>query len=409
MVVTRDEENNYEAKVPIITSSGIQQVKDSFNFLADGISSSLSGLFNRPKPLNQVESKKAEVKQDVQDDHYTVIDIDDNQPEHMHIPSPRLNFDDAEVMVEVKSELGNRAVQGSSVAFESADPDYERTIARAEEVTNIKIENPGLGIELTDMPHSDISTSNITQPSTFAKYIDAFNAGIDDFRNTEIQSIIHPLDTIQNVGTTIWDGYNALTDVTIGISTEGSRRRNAQRGAAINDEINNFTQGDGPTRVRTSANASANIILGSAAVTVGFFGKSVKKGIVKVAEKEELRPETWGSYRPERELPRDLRTKEPIPDVNRPHTQIGEIVSKKGYRYTQARVWGYDNEGKLVHQKDIDFTDHGYPDQHPNPHQHRYVPNATGGTLKRSDVAEPLSIEPVKLKEDISFRPKKVL
>jgi hypothetical protein len=33
--------------------------------------------------------------------------------------------------------------------------------------------------------------------------------------------------------------------------------------------------------------------------------------------------------------------------------------------------------------KDIDFTDHGRPDQHENPHEHPYVPNPTGGTPMR--------------------------
>ena len=32
--------------------------------------------------------------------------------------------------------------------------------------------------------------------------------------------------------------------------------------------------------------------------------------------------------------------------------------------------------------RDIDFTDHGRPKEHPNPHQHDYIPNPTGGTLQ---------------------------
>jgi hypothetical protein len=35
--------------------------------------------------------------------------------------------------------------------------------------------------------------------------------------------------------------------------------------------------------------------------------------------------------------------------------------------------------------RDIDFTDHGYPQNHPNPHQHVWIENQTGGTLKRND------------------------
>ncbi len=76
---------------------------------------------------------------------------------------------------------------------------------------------------------------------------------------------------------------------------------------------------------------------------------------------------------------------EPIPDVDRPHSQIGHVISKNANRtYTQARVWDYDENGILTHVKDIDFTDHGRPAVHPNPHQHRYIPNSTGGTKMRS-------------------------
>jgi len=46
-----------------------------------------------------------------------------------------------------------------------------------------------------------------------------------------------------------------------------------------------------------------------------------------------------------------------------------------------------------VHIKDIDFTDHGRPTFHPNPHQHTYVPNPTGGTMQRNPIAEPIKIE----------------
>lgn len=41
--------------------------------------------------------------------------------------------------------------------------------------------------------------------------------------------------------------------------------------------------------------------------------------------------------------------------------------------------------------RDIDFTDHGRPDKHPNPHQHRYKENPTGGSRSREKKAEPLS------------------
>ncbi|EKI3092739.1 RHS repeat-associated core domain-containing protein, partial [Escherichia coli] len=88
----------------------------------------------------------------------------------------------------------------------------------------------------------------------------------------------------------------------------------------------------------------------------------------------------YGTYRPARQLPRD-KNGNPIPDVNAPHTQLGTKSGRKG-DYTQAREWGYDENGNLVAKRDIDFTDHGRPKEHPNPHQHDYIPNPTGGTLQ---------------------------
>lgn len=91
-----------------------------------------------------------------------------------------------------------------------------------------------------------------------------------------------------------------------------------------------------------------------------------------------------GNYRPDRALPRDKHGN-PIPDSNAPHTQLGTKKGRNG-DYTQARE--FDANGRPV--RDIDFTDHGRPQNHPNPHQHRYVPNETGGTLRRLKDAEPL-------------------
>ncbi len=45
-------------------------------------------------------------------------------------------------------------------------------------------------------------------------------------------------------------------------------------------------------------------------------------------------------------------------------------------------------DGKAV--RDIDFTDHGRPQNHTYPHQHRWVENPTGGSLRRGDT-EPLA------------------
>ena len=65
------------------------------------------------------------------------------------------------------------------------------------------------------------------------------------------------------------------------------------------------------------------------------------------------------------------------------NTQLGMISGRNGDN-PQARE--IDANGKPA--RDIDFTGHGRAD-HPNSHQHKYVPNDTGGPLRRGP-AEPL-------------------
>ncbi len=89
-----------------------------------------------------------------------------------------------------------------------------------------------------------------------------------------------------------------------------------------------------------------------------------------------------GKAFPDRALPRDKHGN-PVPETNAPHTQLGTKQGRNG-KYPQARE--FDANGKPV--RDIDFTSHGRA-EHPNPHQHRYIPNETGGTPKRGST-EPL-------------------
>lgn len=90
-----------------------------------------------------------------------------------------------------------------------------------------------------------------------------------------------------------------------------------------------------------------------------------------------------GNYRPKQRLPKDKNGNK-IPDTEVPHTQLSTKKSSKG-NYTQAREWGYDGDGKLKPARDIDFTDHGRPQNHTNPHQHDWKQNPTGGSLIRGD------------------------
>ncbi|MDN3505430.1 MAG: RHS repeat-associated core domain-containing protein [Rhabdochlamydiaceae bacterium] len=101
---------------------------------------------------------------------------------------------------------------------------------------------------------------------------------------------------------------------------------------------------------------------------------------------EERRKRAKKPYAPDRSLPKDEHG-EAIPDTDAPHTQLGKRQSKRtGEVYTQCRE--FDETGKKI--RDIDFTDHGLPKNHSNPHQHKWEPNSTGGSLKRSSKAETL-------------------
>ena len=66
------------------------------------------------------------------------------------------------------------------------------------------------------------------------------------------------------------------------------------------------------------------------------------------------------------------------------HTQLGTKEGRNG-NYKQARE--FDSNNKPV--RDVDFTDHGRPNEHSNPHQHKYNESQTGGTRQRGK-AEPL-------------------
>ena len=68
-----------------------------------------------------------------------------------------------------------------------------------------------------------------------------------------------------------------------------------------------------------------------------------------------------------------------IPSSDTPHTQLGIRKGSEG-NYPQTREWGYD--GKPV--KTTDWTDHFTPHLHTNPHDHPFLKNSTGGTMKRS-------------------------
>jgi len=90
-------------------------------------------------------------------------------------------------------------------------------------------------------------------------------------------------------------------------------------------------------------------------------------------------------YVPDRPLPVN-ESGVPIPESSNPHTQLGTRNGRKG-KYPQARE--FDENGNPV--RDIDFTDHCRPQNHPNPHQHEHKPNPNGGTRIRDPKGQPVT------------------
>lgn len=124
---------------------------------------------------------------------------------------------------------------------------------------------------------------------------------------------------------------------------------------------------------------------GALGVAIAAEGFSTAKNGVKGLLNSDSKKDQSSGYQPKESLPRK-ENGEPAPDPEStgPHTQIGTRQGRDG-EYRQARE--FDGDGNPV--RDIDFTDHGRPETHTNPHQHLWQQNETGGTPRRG-TPEPL-------------------
>ena len=97
-------------------------------------------------------------------------------------------------------------------------------------------------------------------------------------------------------------------------------------------------------------------------------------------------PKGYRPWVPKKPIPKG-KNGEHKPDCDFPHTQLGTKSGRKG-DYPQTKEWGgkgdrgYDNNTP----KDLkDWTNHGRPGNHPDPHRHPYNPS-TG----KKGTAEPV-------------------
>lgn len=129
---------------------------------------------------------------------------------------------------------------------------------------------------------------------------------------------------------------------------------------------------DSPTAATTSpANSRTDAQRGEHGSAGGSRSSTSRSGTFLAAKGGGRLP--WAGHRPyapNRELPRHPGGR-PKPESDYPHTQLG---TRKG-RYPQSR--DFDGNGRPV--RDIDWTDHGKPDWHTDPHQHVYGPDGSRG------------------------------
>ena len=228
-----------------------------------------------------------------------------------------------------------------------------------------------------------------------------FGHGLYNFATDLADMALHPIDTVENIGNTASAIANdpSIVGQAIGeawdnkVEAYNNAQNNFERGFEIGTPFGELAPA--LTAAGSLSKAKTAEELATVGKTVGGYGDDLARGMGQyqrgsIGFADDAAgaggKNNWGSYRPDRELPKDKYGNK-IPDSEYPHTQLGTKNGRNG-SYTQGREWGYDDSGKLVPKKDIDFTNHGRAD-HPNPHQHTYTPNATGGTYQRGG-AEPL-------------------
>ncbi len=152
------------------------------------------------------------------------------------------------------------------------------------------------------------------------------------------------------------------------------------------ETVKKASTGDAKAVATTVFNVAAVVIVHQ--VSKGSSKTTAVSESTVVAETAEINSaKSQGTYAPQEPL-RRTSSGEPVVDAEatgRAHTQLGTKEGRNG-SYTQGRE--FNENGQPV--RDIDFTDHGRPQNHPNPHQHEYKENTTGGTRQRSKEAKPL-------------------
>ena len=94
-------------------------------------------------------------------------------------------------------------------------------------------------------------------------HLRAAGRGLENAIDQAVDTIVHPIDTGIGIATSVWDGYNALADLTLGISTEGARERNRARGEGFHEIVEIYEEG-GTAATEMSAEIIASMVIGGA-------------------------------------------------------------------------------------------------------------------------------------------------
>jgi hypothetical protein len=99
----------------------------------------------------------------------------------------------------------------------------------------------------------------------FLDYLYALGRGIERGRDEFVDTVLHPFDAIKNLAVSSFDGYNAITGLLFNYSTEGSRVRNAAKGAAVLEGVERFQQSDAAGKTEMISTVVTSGILGASA------------------------------------------------------------------------------------------------------------------------------------------------
>ncbi len=116
-------------------------------------------------------------------------------------------------------------------------------------------------------------------PNPTWNYVFAFCRGVEKARDATTDALLHPIETLADTSTMIWDGYNAIGDLTLGISTEGARERNESRGQAYHEAASLLVDSDSITRTELMSEMASSFIFGGAVSGAprGIFSNGLEK------------------------------------------------------------------------------------------------------------------------------------